>query len=110
MAKYAVLKHLRISPRKVRAVADGIRGLNVGKALDYLNLSRRRTAKPLAILLKSAIVNATQEKGVDVDNLFIKTVLVDGGPVLKRWMPRAKGSATRILKRTSHVRVELGEK
>ena len=110
MAKHAVLKHLRTSPRKVRAVADGIRGLSVSKALDYLTFSRRGASKPLVKLLKSAVMNASQEKGVDIDTLYVKEVQVNGGPTMKRWMPRAKGSATRILKRTSHVTMVLGEK
>jgi len=67
-------------------------------------------AKPLSKLVKSALVNATQAKGVDVDNLYIKELRVDGGPSMKRWLPRARGSASKILKRTSHITVVLGEK
>lgn len=110
MSKRATLKHLRIAPRKVRSVALAIRGIPVGKAMDYLRFSKRSAAKPLAKLLKSAVMNASQEKGVDIDNLYVKELLVDGGPVMKRWMPRARGSATRLLKRTSHVSITLGEK
>lgn len=110
MAKYATLKFLRMAPRKIRILADAIRGLSVGKALDYLHFVRRRPSKPLSKLLKSAVVNASQEKNVDVDSLYIKEVRVDGGPTMKRWLPRARGSATPIRKRTSHVTVVLGEK
>lgn len=110
MGKEATLKHLRMSARKVRVVADGIRGHLVGPALDYLHFSRKIAAKPLHKLLKSAIGNATQEKGVNVDRLFVKELRVDVGPTWKRWMPRAKGSASPIHKRTSHVTLILGEK
>ena len=110
MGKEATLKHLRITPRKVRVVAGAIRGEKVGKAMDYLKFSRKGAAKPLAKLLKSAIVNASQEKGVDVDTLYIKELRVDQGPTMKRSLPRSKGMATPLLKRTSHVTVVLGEK
>lgn len=110
MSKKAVLKYLRMSPRKVRAVAQAMRGSKVGSALDYLAFSKRRAAEPLRKLLKSAIVNAGQEKGVDIDNLYVKELRVDGGPTMKRMMTRAKGSATTILKRTSHVTIVLGER
>lgn len=110
MAKHAILRYLRVSPRKVRVVAGAIRGEAVGKAMDYLTFSKRGCAKPLAKLLKSAIVNASSEKGVDVDNLFIRELKVDAGPTMKRWRPRARGMATPIMKRTSHVTMVLGEK
>lgn len=110
MAKHAILKHLRMSPRKVRAVAGKLRGLGVSQGLDYLAFCKRSAAKPLSKLLQSAAVNASKEKGVDVDTLFVKELRVDGGPMMKRWLPRAKGSATPILKRTSHVTIILGEK
>lgn len=110
MAKHATLKHLRMSPRKIQPVAKAIRGVQVAKALDYLQLCKRKAAKPLAKLLKSAAVNASQEKGVDIDNLVVKTVMVNSGSTMKRWLPRAKGSASPILKRTSHITVVLGEK
>ena len=110
MAKHATLKHLRISPRKVQAVGNGIRGLAVAKALDYLKFSRRGAAKPLFKLVKSALVNASQEKGVDVDTLIVKELRIGPGPTMKRSLPRAKGMATPIRKRTSHITVVLGEK
>ena len=99
-----------MSARKVRVVGDAIRGCPVAKAFDYLHFSRKVAAKPMAKLLKSAVINATQEKGVNVDRLFVKELRVDGGPTWKRWMPRAKGSASPIHKRTSHVTLVLGEK
>lgn len=110
MAKHAQLKHLRMTPRKVRAVAGKLRGISVSQGLDYLAFCRRAPAKPLAKLLKSAVVNASREKGVDVDNLYVKELRVDAGPTMKRSLARARGMATPILKRTSHVTIVLGEK
>lgn len=91
-------------------VADAIRGLLVSRAFNYLNFSRKRAAKPLSKLLKSAVVNATKEKGVDVDKLYIQELRVECGPTMKRWMPRARGMATPLLKRSSHIKMILGEK
>lgn len=99
-----------MSPRKVRVVAGLIRGSKVGAAMDQLAYCKRAAAKPLAKLLKSAIVNASKEKGVDIDNLYVKKLCVDVGPSMKRSLPRAKGSASPILKRVSHVTIELDEK
>lgn len=110
MGKEATLKYLRITPRKVRLVADGIRGKGINAAMDFLAFSRKGAAKAMTKLLKSAIANASQEKGVDVDNLVIKELRVDVAPTLKRWMPRAKGSATPLLKRASHIHIRLEEK
>lgn len=99
-----------MAPRKIQPVAKAIRGVAVGKALDYLLFSQRKAAKPLAKLLKSAVVNASQEKGVDIDNLIVKELRVNAGPTMKRSMARAKGSSSPILKRTSHITLILGEK
>jgi len=99
-----------MSPRKVRIVAKAIRGAQVEKALDYLKFCPRAAARPLFKLVRSAVANAEQQKGVDVDNLFIQKLWVDQGPPLKRRLTRAKGSSDQILKRTSHITVELGEK
>lgn len=109
-ASKARIKMVRISPRKVRAVANDVRGKGVQEAMDYLTFSRRRAARPLLKLIKSAIASADQKGGVDVDNLFVRELLVDGGPTMKRWMPRARGMATPILKRTSRVSVTLEER
>ncbi len=105
----ARLRYLRMAPRKVRLVADHVRGMNVGQALALLRYTPNAAAKPLAKLLRSAVANAEQKGGrVDVDALFVKTLTVDGGPKMRRFMPRAMGRASRIEKRTSHVTVELG--
>ena len=106
---HARLSYLRIAPRKIRIVADHVRGMPVGEALALLKYTPQAAAKPLAKLLRSAVANAEQKGGhVDVDALFVKTLTVDGGPKLRRFMPRAMGRAYRVEKRTSHVYVELG--
>ena len=106
---HARLQFLRMAPRKVRLVADHLRGMPVGQALALLKYTPNAAAKPLAKLVRSAIANAEQKGGrVDVDALFVKTLTVDGGPKMRRFMPRAMGRAYRIEKRTSHVYVELG--
>ena len=106
---HASLKFLRIAPRKVRLVADEVRGLAVGDALAVLKFRVNAAAKPLAKLLRSAVANAESGGGrVDVDALVVKTLTVDQGPKMRRFMPRAQGRAYRIEKKTSHVYVELG--
>ncbi len=106
---HAHLRFLRVAPRKVRIVADGVRGMKVGDALAVLKYTPRAAAKPLAKLLRSAVSNAEQKGGrVDVDALFVKTLTVDQGPKMRRFMARAMGRAFRVEKKTSHVYVELG--
>lgn len=109
MSITAKIRYLRMTPRKVRAVADQIRGMRAAKAVDYLTFCKRRAARPLLKLVKSALASADQRGDVDLDNLVIAKLLVDQGPTFKRWLPRARGMATPILKRTSHVAVELAE-
>ena len=107
----AKLGTIRVTPRKMGVVASEIRGKGINEALTYLRFSpRKRVAKALEILLRSAVANADQKGTVDVDQLVVKTVLVGAGPILKRFRPRAKGSAFRILKRTSKITVTLAEK
>ena len=102
--------HIRISPRKVRMVVDTVRGKSVSQALNILELVRKKAALPVKKLLKSAVANAVENNGVsDVDTLVIEHITVDEGPTLKRYMPRARGRATPIRKRTSHVRIVLRE-
>lgn len=110
MAVKARIKMIRITPRKMRIVANYVRGKDVQKAIDFLTFCKRRAARPLLKLIKSAVANADQKGGIDLDNLFIKELLVDKGPTMKRWMPRARGMATPILKRTSRVNVVLDER
>ena len=111
MEAKAKLGFVRITPRKMNVIADEIRGKDINKALLYLKFSpSKRTAGILATLLKSAVANAAQKKSIDVDKLFVKTLLVGNGTILKRFRARAKGSAFRINKRTSNVSVVLAEK
>jgi large subunit ribosomal protein L22 len=106
---HASLSFLRIAPRKVRLVADQVRGMRVGDALAVLKFRPHSAAKPLAKLLRSAVANAENKGGrVDVDALTVKTLTVDQGPKMRRFMPRAQGRAYRVEKKTSHVYVELG--
>ncbi|MCB9655518.1 MAG: 50S ribosomal protein L22 [Deltaproteobacteria bacterium] len=106
MIATAKLMHLRIAPRKVRLVADLVRGKRVEEALNILQFTRKRSALALAKLIKSAVANAS-EAGANVDRLVVGHIAVGGGPVLKRFMPRAMGRAAQILKRTSHVTLGL---
>lgn len=110
MISKATNKFLRIGPRKVRLVADLIRGKNVEEALNILQFTEKRSATPLARLIKSAVANADQKGGVNVDKLYVERLFVDGAPTIKRWMPRAQGRATPIRKRTCHITVELEQR
>jgi large subunit ribosomal protein L22 len=106
----ASVKHVRISPRKARLVVDTVRGKSVSQALSILAFTHKKAALPVQKLLKSAVANAVENHGVsDVDNLVIDRIMVDEGPTLKRFTPRARGRATPIRKRTSHIRVTLRE-
>jgi large subunit ribosomal protein L22 len=105
----ATLRYLRITPRKTRLVANLIRGKNVAEALSILQFTRRSASEPLRKLVQSAIANAESAEA-NVDRLFIQTIMVDEGPQLRRFMPRAMGRATRINKKTSHVTCVLGER
>jgi large subunit ribosomal protein L22 len=105
----AFLKNYRQSPRKVRLVAELIKSKRVADAILILDTLPKRASGPVQTLLASAIANAKQA-GIEIDNLFVENVTVNKGIVLKRSMPRARGSASRINKRTSHVMLTLIEK
>ncbi|MBF0474703.1 MAG: 50S ribosomal protein L22 [Deltaproteobacteria bacterium] len=105
----ACVKYVRISPRKAGLVADAIRGKRVEDALNVLKFTPKKAARIIYKLLSSALANAEQSKQIDVDVLFVKIIFVDGGPTQKRFMPRAMGRATRVLKRSSHVTIVLDE-
>jgi len=105
----AFLKNYRQSPRKVRLVADLIKGKGVTEALLELDFLAKRASAPIKKLLVSAVSNA-KNMGKDQDSLIVKELRVDKGIVMKRMMPRAMGRASRINKRTSHVTLQLGEK
>ena len=105
----AILKNHRQSPRKVRLVANFIRGKSVNRALALLNLLPKRASRPVVKLLESAIANAKNSFGASADNLVIKEIRVNPGFVFKRFVPRAFGRAAPVRKRTSHITVVLGE-
>lgn len=109
MEAKARLQFVRMSPQKARIVADMVRGKRVGEALQALQFTPRKPARILSGVLKSAVANAEQQGVQDVDRLFIKTIQVNQGPALKRFIPRAQGRATPIRKPTSHVDVILAE-
>ena len=104
------LKNYRQSPRKVRLVADLIKGKTVSQALSHLDLLPKRASLPIKKLILSAVANAKENHKVDSDKLIVKDVRIDKGIVLKRIMPRAHGRAFGIKKRTSHIHIVLAEK
>lgn len=109
MAISAKIKYLRISPRKVRLVADLIRNKPVGEAQAILKFTAKKASKPLLKLLDSSIANAKNNFKKDISTLYISSIKVDGGPILKRTMPRSRGTAFAIQKKTSHITIVLGE-
>ena len=111
MVAKAKAKHIKIAPRKLRLVSGLVRGKGINDALIALKFCpRKKAAQAISSVLESAVANAEQTGKVDVDNLFISSLCVDQGATMKRFMPRAQGRAYRILKKTSHISVELGEK
>lgn len=106
----AYLKNYRQSPRKVRLVADFVRGKGVEEAINDLAVLEKRASQPIKKLIQSAAANAKNVSGKSADNFFIKDLRVDKGIIMKRFMPRAMGSASRINKRSSNIVVVLEEK
>lgn len=114
MESKAVLRLARVSPRKARLVADLVRGLDVGEALEVLTFTRKKSAGMIKRLVESALANAEysakrSNTDLDIDELVIREIYVDQGPTLRRFRPRARGMANKILKKTSHITVVLGE-
>jgi large subunit ribosomal protein L22 len=105
----AILRSARISAQKVRLVADQVRGMDVGHATNLLAFSNKKAAHIVKKVLLSAVANAENNLGADVDELKVSKIFVDDGPVLKRMHARAKGRGNRISKRTSHITVVVGE-
>ena len=110
MEAKAYLKYARISPRKVQIVLDLIRGKDAGTAMAILKNTPKSASEYLVKLLKSAIANAENNFGMDVNKLYVSECFVCPGPTLKRLLPRAKGSADRLLKRSSHVTIAVKER
>lgn len=106
----ASLKNLRISPRKVRLLANLVKGMNVNEAKIQLKFSNKKSSEPLLKLLESAVANAQNNFKLKNDNLYISKLLVNSRPMLKRWKPRAMGRASAIRKRVSSVIMELDER
>lgn len=104
------LRYLRTSPRKVREVARVVMGKQIQTALDLLTHLKRKSSKDIYKLIKSAAANAYQKGLINTQQLYVHTIKVDQGPTHKRSLPRARGTATPILKRTSHVTVVLQQK
>lgn len=109
MRQTATLRYLRIAPRKMRLVSNLIRGLSVNEAEAQLLFERRRPARPLLKLLRSAVQAAKNAKHFDLGKLYVESIRVDQGPMLKRHLPRARGVATPIHKKASHVTLVLAE-
>jgi large subunit ribosomal protein L22 len=109
MGTVAKLSHARMSAQKCRLVADQIRGLKVGKAIDLLAFSPKKPARILKKLLESAIANAEHNDAADIDELRVSLIEVGEGTAMRRMAPRAKGRANRILKRTCHITIQVSE-
>ena len=112
MEAKAVAKYIRMSPRKIRRVADLIRGKNVGDALNILHFTRKEATMPLEKVLRSAVSNILNIEGsskVDPDALFIKELRIDEGVTLRRFRAASMGRAVRIRKRTSHITIKVAE-
>lgn len=106
----ASLKYARVGAQKARLVADLVRGKDVNEAVKTLTFLNKKTAGMVKKLIESAVANAEYKKIMDVDNLYVKAIWVDQGPVLKRFRPRAQGRAFGVRKKTSHINVVLEEK
>jgi large subunit ribosomal protein L22 len=110
MEARAKVTNVRGAPPKVRQVVDLIRGQSVDSADDILRFTKRPVAKIIQKLLKSAVANARdKDEAVDVDQLVVRTAMVDCGPIMKRWLPRARGRATPILKRSCHITIVVSD-
>lgn len=106
----AIANNIRISPRKVRIVANLVRGKNVGEALAILQYTQKHASEVVVKTLKSAMANAENNHDMNVDKLYVSTIFVDAGPTLKRVHPRSRGQAFSILKRTSRLTLKVSEK
>ena len=108
MQTKSILRHARISPQKCRLVADAIRGKNVDEALKTLVFTPKKSAQILKKVLESAIANAEHNHGADIDELKVSNIEVSEAPTFRRFRARAKGRGTRIIKRNSHITIQVG--
>lgn len=106
----AIAKTVRIAPRKVRLVVDLIRGKKIGEAISILKFTQRSASPVVEKVLMSAVANAEHNFDLDIENLVVSQAFVNEGPTMKRFRPRAKGSASPINKRTSHITIVVSEK
>ena len=109
MQVLAKLKYARISPQKCRLVADAVRGQSVGSALQTLSLMQKKGARIVKKVLESAVANAEHNHGADIDELKISMIHIDEAPTFKRFRARAKGRSSRIIKRNSHITVQVAD-
>jgi large subunit ribosomal protein L22 len=105
----AKLKYARISPQKCRLVADAVRGQSVASALQILTLMPKKGAGIVKKVLESAVANAEHNHGADIDELKVAVIFIDEAPIFKRYQPRAKGRSNRIIKRNSHITVQVAD-
>jgi large subunit ribosomal protein L22 len=106
----ATTKYVRISPRKARDLARSIQGMGVAEALSMVSVNRRKAAVHIGKTLKSAIANAENNAGASADELFVKEALIEEGPTMKRYWPRARGMVSPIKKRMSHIKIVLSDR
>jgi len=109
MQVLAKLRYARISPQKCRLVADAVRGQSVGNALQTLTLMQKKGAKIVKKVLESAVANAEHNHGADIDELKVSLINIDEAPTFKRFRARAKGRSSRIIKRNSHITVQVAD-
>jgi large subunit ribosomal protein L22 len=105
----AVARHVRISPQKVRLMTEAVKGKPVEKALSTIQFMPQKAAGIVEKVMRSAVANASDHPDLDIDTLIVSNLIVDNGPMFKRFRARARGRGTRILKRTSHITVVLSE-
>lgn len=105
----ARLRYARISPQKCRLIADAVRGQSVGSALQTLSLMQKKGARIVKKVLESAVANAEHNHGADIDELKVDKILIDEAPTFRRFRARAKGRSTRIIKRNSHITVQVAD-
>ncbi len=105
----SITRFIRVSPRRARNVADLIRGLSVGEAVGVIQYTPTKAAGIISKTLQSAIANAKAQKIEDVDSMKVEKITVDGGPIIRRFIARAMGRATRIRKRTAHITIIINE-